>query len=65
MASESDNTAKPPDPGLCQTCRYSRRIESDRGSTFIRCELSLEDSRFPKYPRLPVLACGGYRAKPE
>jgi len=51
------------DPGLCRDCRYSRRIESDRGSVFFRCELSLEDSRFPKYPRLPVRVCSGYRVK--
>jgi hypothetical protein len=49
------------DPGLCRDCHYSRRIESDRGSAFFRCELSLEDPRFPKYPRLPVRVCGGYR----
>ena len=51
-----------PDPGLCRDCRYSKRIESDRGSVFFRCELSLEDPRFPKYPRLPVRACSGYEA---
>lgn len=49
------------DPGLCRDCRHSRRIESDRGSVFFRCELALEDARFPKYPRLPVIQCGGYQ----
>jgi hypothetical protein len=65
MVCDSDDTLKPPDPGLCQTCQHLHQIESDRGSTFIRCELSLEDSRFPKYPRVPVLACSGYRPKSE
>jgi hypothetical protein len=51
------------DPGLCRDCQYSRRIESDRGSVFFRCDLSLEDPRFPKYPRLPVQVCSGYRLK--
>jgi len=51
----------PPDPGLCRNCQHARRIESDRGSIFFRCELSFEDSRFAKYPRLPVLVCSGYR----
>jgi hypothetical protein len=37
-----------------------RRIVSDRGSVFYLCELSKTDQRFPKYPRLPVLACVGY-----
>jgi len=27
------------------------------------CELALVDPRFPKYPRLPVLACDGYKKK--
>ena len=49
------------DPGLCRDCRYSRRIESDRGSVFFRCDLSLQDARFPKYPRLPVHECSGYK----
>ena len=52
-----------PEPGLCRNCQHARRIESDRGSLFLRCELSFEDSRFAKYPRLPVLVCRGYRPK--
>jgi hypothetical protein len=51
--------------GLCAGCRHSRPIESDRGSVFLRCELSLTDPRFPKYPRLPVLVCAGYEPKPS
>lgn len=47
--------------GLCAACRHAHYVENDRGSTFLRCELSLTDPRFPKYPRLPVLACDGYR----
>jgi hypothetical protein len=51
--------------GLCADCRNARRVESDRGSIFWRCELSLTDPRFPKYPRLPVLACSGYDGAPS
>jgi hypothetical protein len=47
--------------GLCTDCEHARRIESDRGSVFWRCELSATDPRFPKYPRLPVLECDGYK----
>jgi len=54
-----------PNPGLCRDCQHARRIESDRGSVFIQCQLSFEDSRFAKYPRLPVLSCSGYRAGSE
>ena len=46
--------------GLCAECVHGRRIESDRGSEFWMCELSAEDSRFAKYPRLPVLKCEGF-----
>jgi hypothetical protein len=63
MSSETGVKPTHPDPGLCQTCGHSRRIVSDRGSIFFQCELSFEDSRFAKYPRLPVLACDGYRPK--
>jgi hypothetical protein len=49
-------------PGLCENCVNARRIESDRGSIFVMCQLALIDSRFRKYPRLPVLSCAGYEA---
>src|SRR5260370_7497435 len=59
------NTSTLPNPGLCQSCRHARRIESDRGSIFLMCKLSFEDSRFVKYPRLPELVCRGYRPERE
>jgi hypothetical protein len=46
--------------GLCATCKHAKRMESDRGSTFLLCQLALSDARFPKYPRLPVKSCSGY-----
>jgi hypothetical protein len=49
--------------GLCADCNYMRIMHSDRGSTFLRCELSAKDKRFPKYPRLPVLQCAGYEPR--
>jgi hypothetical protein len=51
--------------GLCEDCSHSRRIESDRGSVFFLCQLALTDSRFKKYPRLPVVSCLGYECKTE
>ncbi len=51
-----------PPAGLCARCRHARPATSQRGSTFWRCALSARDPRFPKYPRLPVLACVGYAA---
>lgn len=49
--------------GLCSNCRHSQVLESDRGSTFLLCQLSRTDRSFPKYPRVPVLICRGYVAK--
>jgi hypothetical protein len=49
--------------GLCETCAHAKVIENDRGSTFYLCERSKTDARFPRYPRLPVVACIGYDEK--
>jgi hypothetical protein len=46
--------------GLCATCVHLRVLASKR-SVFVRCGLAEVDPRFPKYPPLPVVACGGYR----
>jgi hypothetical protein len=51
-------------PGLCASCGFSRRVESRRGSVFLLCEMSFADSRFPRYPSLPVLRCSGWRPEP-
>ncbi len=51
--------------GLCGDCTHARQITSDRGSTFLQCQLSFTDPRFEKYPRLPVLACTGYEKQAE
>ncbi len=59
--SDSSHPKNPATAGLCASCTHARRIESTRGSDFILCELSLTNSRFPKYPRLPILSCDGYK----
>ena len=46
--------------GLCEKCTFMRVVESKRGSIFYLCERSFEDSRYRKYPPLPVLACTGF-----
>jgi hypothetical protein len=46
--------------GLCVSCRHVELVTSARRSTFYLCRLSDTDSRFPKYPALPVRACAGY-----
>lgn len=47
------------EPGLCATCRHARILTS-RTSAFLRCAMAEIDPSFPRYPRLPVLACRGY-----
>jgi hypothetical protein len=46
--------------GLCSTCIHAKEMRNDRGSVFLFCLLSRTDTRYPKYPRLPVLRCEGY-----
>jgi hypothetical protein len=46
--------------GLCADCAHARPLTSARGSVFWRCARSVDDPRFPKYPRLPVLRCQGF-----
>lgn len=45
--------------GLCETCRHAGILAS-RSSVFLRCGMAEIDPSFPRYPRLPVLACKGY-----
>ena len=48
--------------GLCDSCKHQKLVRNTRGSTFSLCERSRDEpERFPKYPRVPVLACAGYR----
>lgn len=54
-----------PNVGLCETCVHRREIVSGKGSRFTLCGLAATDSRFPKYPRLPVLRCDGYLQSSE
>ena len=50
--------------GLCDACKWQKLIRNTRGSTFSMCERSKnEPDRFPKYPRIPVLACPGYQER--
>jgi hypothetical protein len=46
--------------GLCESCRHQRLVRNTRGSTFSLCERSRTDPAYPRYPRVPVLACAGH-----
>jgi len=53
-------TSHPIEPGLCADCRFARRIESGRGSSFLLCGRASGDPRFVRYPALPVRRCPGH-----
>ena len=55
----SGRPALPVAAGLCATCLHLR-VQASKTSVFVRCGLAEVDSRFPKYPPLPVVVCGGY-----
>jgi len=51
--------------GLCDSCAHQRLVRNTRGSAFSLCERSRTDRAYPRYPRLPVLECRGFEARPE
>jgi hypothetical protein len=51
--------------GICDECRHQRLVRNTRGSVFSLCERSRTDPRFPRYPRIPVLACPGFEPRPD
>lgn len=53
----------PVSAGLCATCEHLR-VQASKTSVFVRCGLAETESRFPKYPPLPVRVCEGYRPAP-
>jgi hypothetical protein len=64
MTALESSSSVNPRLGLCADCLHARLIESSKGSQFLLCQLSQSDPSFPKYPRLPILACTGYSQKP-
>ncbi|WP_210492647.1 hypothetical protein [Patulibacter sp. SYSU D01012] len=50
--------------GLCDACAHQRLVGNTRGSTFSLCGRSRTDDRYPRYPRMPVLACPGFEPRP-
>jgi hypothetical protein len=40
-------------------------VRPPRGSAFSLCERSKTDPSYPRYPRLPVLECGGHEPRPD
>lgn len=54
-----------PSAGLCDACLHQQLVRTTRGSVFSLCRRSRTDPAYPKYPRLPVLACPGYEPRPR
>lgn len=53
-----------PGAGLCARCAHARVVRSGRGSEFVMCGRAAKEPGFPKYPRLPVVACRGFEPPP-
>jgi hypothetical protein len=51
--------------GLCDTCAHQRVIRNTRGSSFSLCQRSRTQPEYPRYPRVPVLACPGWEPRGE
>lgn len=49
-----------PQVGLCADCVHCRRITNARSSSFYLCQRADDDSRYRRYPSLPVLRCPGH-----
>ncbi|HEU5142407.1 MAG TPA: hypothetical protein VFU04_04535 [Solirubrobacterales bacterium] len=49
--------------GLCDECRHQQLVRNTRGSVFSLCLRSRTEERYPRYPRVPVLACPGYERR--
>jgi hypothetical protein len=49
----------PAHAGDCATCAHARAIANRRGSVFVLCARATSDTRFARYPRLPVAKCPG------
>jgi hypothetical protein len=62
---DSRGAGQPDRHGLCPRCANVKLITSAKGSTFLLCQLSASDPRFPRYPPQPVVACGGFVAAPR
>lgn len=52
-------------PGLCGTCVHAHLTVTRRQAAYLRCLRAKDDPRFPRHPRLPVLACPGHDALPQ
>ena len=49
-----------PAAGLCDSCVHQQLVRTTRGSEFSLCLRSRTDPAYPKYPRVPVVACPGH-----
>jgi hypothetical protein len=66
VADEPDSSRSLPPQlraSLCAGCRFSRLIESGRGSWFLLCGRAQQEPWFAKYPPQPLRACLGFEPK--
>lgn len=47
--------------GLCVDCMHAKELKTKNDYPIYMCTLAEKDSRFLKYPRLPMRECSGYK----
>jgi hypothetical protein len=64
LGPESRGGENPVGAGLCDSCAHQQVVRNTRGSAFSLCGRSrTEPDRFPRYPRVPVTRCEGWKAR--
>jgi len=60
---QAEREEPPLGAGLCDSCVHQQIVCTGRGSRFSLCRRSRTEPEYPKYPRLPVVACGGHEPR--
>ena len=60
MPGQPSSLTGDPHWGLCATCVHAVAVRSDKGSTFVQCARAKDDSRYRRYPLVPVIRCDGH-----
>lgn len=51
--------------GLCAGCRHVKALQTKIGAAIYQCKLAAKDSRYRKFPMLPMVACVGFEKSVE
>ncbi len=63
--SSTDPAAEQAPVGRCLNCLYARVVGTRANDRYYLCERSIDDPRYARYPRLPMLTCDGHEHRAE